>query len=1601
VGLSIHLQYFPGEFMFEKEYDIKSIQKITPRGQNFSMYITPRFRSHFLENEFEKITAKIISTYINENCIFVDIGAHYGFYSLLVGKKSKVTKIISFEPVPQNFEILKRNIQLNNIQNIELRNEAISDIVGQENFVITEASDNCGFHGHLLSKARETISVKTLTLDAALTDDLENEIFIKIDVEGHEIHVLRGMQNLIKKALPQIRLIVEYNPKLLRYAGYEPISIIEELFLAGFQVFLIDEDNERIQAIRRNDPDYNDILSKLEKSDRYANLFCVPIEHSLSILFFSHSSDVAGAERSLLSMISSLIKKGIICTVVVPSEGKLNEYLEESGAFVIKCPYEWWAHPNKLNLEQINKKLVDNFELIYYDLLPKLRSVNPDIVVTNTSVIPWGAISAYFLDRPHIWYIREFQILDYGLNFIFPEQRIAEYIRSSSSKVLCNSKAVKKHYFGEEVDPNIEVIYPQIDFRSTGSQQDNRNYFEDKNATHILIVGTIAEGKGQLEAIQAVQRLLQLHMPVELVIMGYRDPNYANTILEYIESNKLQNQVHLLDYQSNPKPVYEQSDIVLVCSRNEAFGRVTIEAMSLGKPVIATRTGGALEIIEDGVSGLLYQPGDINELTEKIIFLIYNPHKSLELGKNAIKRANYFLTLNSGERIYKNLFELKHKKNSSQGAFIRWVVNLCCQEMEAQQAKLAEKEHQNTQLKNELLETMTGLQEAQKTLIFSKELVQEFIRILQMVFTQLHAQNQYLLEYKLVKELLNSAQKISNLNYRLPLFYLCVNLLQRLGEKESKDKLIKDIKQIGLVNTNNKIGASIRKYLNEVDLKEQAYLSAQNNFDQIIQATDALDILDEIEHRKEIFTSEFIDVIYQQAIRANANGDEELSQELLGFADIVTKMTETFKQSEQTYHLTHPTENDYFSLLLEALFINAEIENKSKPISIEAVKPPRKRQRHLEPIDIIICVHNALEDVERCLLSITKHTVEPYNLIIVDDGSDQSTREFLVEFTGKVKNSLLIRNENARGYTRAANQAMQKSKSNILVLLNSDTIVGPDWLDGLYSVLKADEKIGVVGPLSNTASWQSIPKLTESGDWAMNPLPDGLSVDEMSDLVRKYAAGLELYVPLLNGFCLMIRREVINQIGYFNEEIFGDGYGEEDDFNLRAQKAGWKLAIADDVYIFHAQSKSYSTERRRQLAQRAGIKLRELHGDDLVNFSVNCMNPNRVLEGIRARTNMMLEIEQLLQIGREKFSGKKVLFILPVLTVGGGANVVIDEACCMRKMEVDARIFNINSYKEGFLRAYPHLDIPVVFGDQKDLINIAPLYDAVIATANFSVEWLKPLEGYAKPILGYYIQGFEPWMYDINSPEFTKALESYTIIENIIAFTKTNWTQQTVYKYTRLKPAIVGISININLFRPRDTRIFGEKPIKIVAMIRAESKYRKPEFTMEMLRRLKKEYKESVLIQLFGTQDIRYSNLAVPLDFDYEQYGILTQLQVANLLSKADIFVDFSEHQAMGLTALEAMACGCAVIVPQNGGAIEFVQDRKNGLIVDTNNSAACYNALQQIVENDLLRREIQISALHDVVKYFPEKPAFNILNCLFTEHKSASQKFVNKKRKK
>lgn len=153
---------------------------------------------------------------------------------------------------------------------------------------------------------------------------------------------------------------------------------------------------------------------------------------------------------------------------------------------------------------------------------------------------------------------------------------------------------------------------------------------------------------------------------------------------------------------------------------------------------------------------------------------------------------------------------------------------------------------------------------------------------------------------------------------------------------------------------------------------------------------------------------------------------------------------------------------------------------------------------------------------------------------------------------------------------------------------------------------------------------------------------------------------------------------------------------------------------------------------------------------------------------------------------------------------------------------------------------------------------------------------------------------------------------------------------------------------------------------------------------MEILRHIARQYGSKVAIIIFGIslENPEFSDL--PHDFAWNLAGILTQTQVAHLLNEADIFVDFSSHQAMGLTALEAMACGSAVVVPARGGAASFARCEENSLVVDTASAEACRAAVSRLIEDDDLRLKLQRQALRDVCEFYLERAAFNILSTLF-----------------
>lgn len=662
----------------------------------------------------------------------------------------------------------------------------------------------------------------------------------------------------------------------------------------------------------------------------------------------------------------------------------------------------------------------------------------------------------------------------------------------------------------------------------------------------------------------------------------------------------------------------------------------------------------------------------------------------------------------------------------------------------------------------------------------------------------------------------------------------------------------------------------------------------------------------------------------------------------------------------------------------------------SGPAQAETIRVPAVPERpairpHQASVEIVVCIHNALDDVRRCLESVTRNTREPYRLVLVDDGSNAETRAFLDEFALQ-HTCTLLRNDQARGYTRAANQGLQQTTADFVVLLNSDTIVTPGWLDRLVACAESGERVGMVGPLSNTASWQSIPEIESAGDWAGNPLPEGVSVDQMGELVAQTSARLYPEMPFLNGFCLLIRRELMREIGYFDEENFGQGYGEENDYCIRARQAGWKLALADDAYIYHAQSRSYQHARRRQLSQQAGEILAKKYGQSLIDKGTAHLRKDRVFEGLRARSRQLFARHEAVQLGKARYAGRKVLFVLPVPNAGGGSNVVTLEGRAMKRMGVDVWLLNLRGHRASFEEAYPHLDLPVVYAEIGDIPRIALRYDAVIATFNPSVAWIAPaLEQRNDLRAGYYVQDFEPLFYPPQSEGYRQAWDSYTLIPGAIRFAKTEWTCEQIRSQIGVSCQLVGPSFDVDLFMPRPReKEWPERPLRVGAMIRPGSLYRAPRLTMEILERLNRRYGPKVEIMLFGTEVDNPGFAELPHHFPWKLAGVIGPRKVASLLNELDIFVDFSSHQAMGMTAMEAMACGVAVIAPQEGGAATFARHQENCLLVDTTDDRACWEALVRLFEDYDLRARLQREALREMPQYFPERPALEILKALF-----------------
>ena len=226
--------------------------------------------------------------------------------------------------------------------------------------------------------------------------------------------------------------------------------------------------------------------------------------------------------------------------------------------------------------------------------------------------------------------------------------------------------------------------------------------------------------------------------------------------------------------------------------------------------------------------------------------------------------------------------------------------------------------------------------------------------------------------------------------------------------------------------------------------------------------------------------------------------------------------------------------------------------------------------------DIIVPIYNAYDAVKECIESVLKNTnFKKAHLILIDDKSpDERIVPMLQEYAKKHKDKItLLLNEKNLGFVGTTNRGMKYSKNDVL-LLNSDTEVPKGWLDDIMECAYSDPMIATVTPLSNNATLASVPKI-----FCPNQIPGGMDLEQMAKVVRECSLKEYPEIPTAHGFCMYIKREALDKVGFFDEETFGKGYGEENDFSFRCFEYGYRHVLCDNVYVLHKESQSFLDEK--------------------------------------------------------------------------------------------------------------------------------------------------------------------------------------------------------------------------------------------------------------------------------------------------------------------------------------------------------------------------------------------------------------------------------------
>jgi glycosyltransferase involved in cell wall biosynthesis len=359
-----------------------------------------------------------------------------------------------------------------------------------------------------------------------------------------------------------------------------------------------------------------------------------------NILFVSHSAELNGAELWLLEALRLLDRRKYMPFLVVPRPGPFAASAARLGIATEIVPMKWslsernraWRQPLAWAWNAKSVKRIASL----------IRRDRIDLVFTNSAAMFSGAGAARRAGVPHIWAVHELLGgANPHLRYVFGRRMLVRHILKSSARVIVNSKASRMAF---PADSPVDIVYNGLEVPSGDENRQKTLRGElgiGEGDLVAAVIGKIYGGKGQAEALRAASLLEPKYPNLKWLIIGtVGNGRYARDLRRYVQAAGLSGKVFFLGYRPDLSHILGSLNIVVVPSVVESFGRVALEAMAGGVPVVGVREGGLPEIIVHGENGLLADSNQPEEMARAVAFVLDNPGRAkamTEEGKRAVR----------------------------------------------------------------------------------------------------------------------------------------------------------------------------------------------------------------------------------------------------------------------------------------------------------------------------------------------------------------------------------------------------------------------------------------------------------------------------------------------------------------------------------------------------------------------------------------------------------------------------------------------------------------------------------------------------------------------------------------------------------------------------------------------------------------------------------------------------------------------------------------------------------------------------------------------------------------------------------------------------